>query len=238
MRSRFPLFAFGLAALAGTFGVVGCVENRSSLFIVGMTRGEPEGGSCTFEASLFIEKPITRGIYDLTFAAKNGYRVAFVVGNQLQPLGDDDTLRPETSRIQIEEVEVAIEPISDGAAVEGPSNYIVRMSSLVDTSEGEAPGLGVMWPELIPAGAITEEGEYELALILRGRTLGGTEIESGEFYFTIDARYGALAGIPDDLGSRLVPCFLGSDDGADCRCYYASGDPGYCGDQFGACPAD
>lgn len=238
MRSRFPLFALGLATLASTFGAVGCVENRSSLFIVGMTQGVQEGDGCTFEASLFIETPITRGIYDLTFAGFNGYRVAFVVANQLQPLGDDDRLLTETSRIQIEEIEIAVAAISEGASAPNPSNYIVRVSSLVDTSEGEAPGLGVMWPELIPAGAITDEGEYELGLILRGRTLGGTEIESGEFFFTIDARYGAVAGVPKDLGTRAVPCFLGSDDTADCRCYYAPGEPGYCGDVFGACPAE
>lgn len=233
MRSRFLLPALGLATLAGTFGAVGCVENRSSLFVIGMTRAE-DAESCGYEATLFIETPISRGLYDLSAADNVGYSVAMVVGNQLQPLGDDDRLRTETSRIQLEELEIAVEAVSAGASAPDPSNYIVRTSSLVDTSQGQAPGLGIVFATLIPPGAITDEGEYEASIILRGRTLGGTEIESGEYFFTIDVIAGALASPPTADGERAVTCSPGSNEPTDCCGWpYEDGEEGYCGDAAG-----
>jgi hypothetical protein len=75
---------------------------------------------------------------------------------------------------------------------------------------------------------------------VRGETLGGKEIESGEFVFPIDVCYGCLIVYNDVTGfccvrkeGETIPvqCQSGQDEGLDCRacntgdplCYAAQG---------------
>lgn len=195
----------------------GCVENRSSVFIAGATSVSVED-DCAFEPGADFTQ-VFRGRYDI--APGGPYVMALIVANQLQALGDNDTLRSETSHIQIEGAEVRLESL-DGGSV--PGGYTVPFTSVIAPTRSETPGFGGAAFPAIPAGAITQPGTYIVHVRVFGTTMGGVAVESGEFSQPIDVCEGCLATC--DREDELA-CSSGVDLWTHCSRY-----PGGCA----ACP--
>ena len=227
MRMNHRLFGLLLFASSSSLISSGCVENRSSLFVYGNGAAEISGTTCEVKLGGEIDL-ITRGTFDLVRSEQYavGYIARLVVGNQLQPLGDNDTLRAETSRIQLEGAEVSVTPVGSGS---GGGSYTVSFTGIVDTKDSEEPGQSVIPVELIPFDFLTEVGEYDVTFNLFGHTLGGTEIESGEVTYTVEACRGCLSNCTDPSENEIaIGCSTASDYAQDCK-DYPDGQPGECG---------
>lgn len=208
--------ACGLVALS----MGGCVDNRTTLFIHHVYYFEP--GDCEISATLDDLQQASG-----TWNPDSGvpYIAGLIIANGLQPLGDDDTLRPETSRIQIEGAEVEINTANGGAALPA---FTVPFSATIDPDEGEEPGLVAAYPvPLIPADAGLADGLYSMTLRVFGTTLSGKNVESGDFFFPVQvsAGSGIFCGTSDEAGDAVHPCGLPQDgkvvvcdpaEGCDC----------------------
>lgn len=217
-----------------------CAENESSLFVRGVMA--PEATSCLFPAPSGDAIQLFAGSLDLAVASV--YTAGLIVGNQLVRRGDEDKIRTETSRIELYAADVTIlgsnqEVLqrSDG----GEAAFETPITGFIDPGSGTEPNYGVAGVLLIDSGTAEQlRGELGaggfrdllVTIVVRGRTLGGTELESGEFQFPITVCVNCLAIRPsvlDDPGNAPVvdcdlateaecPCLLGQDGRFDCCC--------------------
>jgi hypothetical protein len=213
-----PKVALAFLALGGTCLAGGCAENRSSFFIEYALALDATDTTCTIELSdTFTNFP--RGTLDLDLT--ESYAPILVFGNQLVPRGSPTLLRTETSRIQVEGAEITVTGI-DGGGVENGS-YSIPIATVVNP---DTDGLGesAAEVELIPPGVVTDEGDYMVEIKAFGRTLGGTEIESGLWTYPVRACRGCLARCPppDEAADTYIvpPCDkYGNDYAVDCAFY-------------------
>lgn len=197
----------GAATMSG-----GCADNRTSLVIL-MVQGLDE--NCEVEPAIDSDGR-ARGLYDPSF--EGGYVAYLLLGNGLQPLGDNDTLRAETSRIQIEGCEVSIAAAGGGAF---PS-FTMPIAFTIHPDDSEDLGLASVPVEIIPysIGADMGYGTYLITLKVFGTTLGGKRVESGEFTFPVDVTNLARCTTFDEAGpsAEALGCYFYGQDG-----------PVYCG---------
>lgn len=177
-----------LLAAASCLVAPACAENESSLFIQACLVPDEQ---CIVEpsADAVVRQ---RGLVDVAHTG-GGYRCNLLLGNQLAPLGND-SLRTETSRIQIEAFDVTVRRIGpDGTEVEEAA-FSAPTAGFVDPGQAPSPGYaGVDALLLDPATASRLAdpnnagflNEVVVEVVARGRTLGGTEIESAPFRFPI-----------------------------------------------------
>jgi len=156
----------------------GCADNNTTLFISGVQGFEP-GGECDIESSLSSVQ-LGHGSYDPTAGAP--YRAPLILANGLQPLGDNDTLKPETSRILIEGAEIEIQTPSGAAAID---IFTTNFSAAIHPDDSEDPGVTTVPVPIIPAGVGLSPGEYVVQIQAFGETLGGTKVESNLFKFPV-----------------------------------------------------
>jgi len=236
-----------LSVVAGAMavGASACADNESSIFIRQVL--VPSGSDCTYSADPG-GAALALGVMDLAFTRE--YWAGLLVGNQLVARGASDQLRTETARFRAEGAEVEIETTS-GDLVQ---SFTVPVSGFADPSGGTEPGWGVVHAVLIDgttgqslaAGFAEGErspvvGRVVVVVKVFGRTLGGREVESGEFRFPISVCYGCLVSFPPDAtdpdlptpncanvgtgSSGEVPCYVGQDEPIDCRVCQAQGGP-------------
>lgn len=211
-RSRVALgrWAALLASVSGTISVTGCVENRSTFYV---ERGLfVEEGDCQVSVDALT---LQSGVMDLELTGS--YFLPVVVANQLQPLGDNDQLRAETSRIVVEGFEVEIEGL--GGATPATASYSRRVSSIVDPDSGSDPGRAPLGLDLIASGAIDEPGSYLVYITVFGQTLGGTIVETPEFVWPLEVCEGCLFSCDKEDTPR---CGIGNDYPVGCQ-YYGAG---------------
>ncbi len=206
-----------LGLVAATSGLLGgCVDNRSTLFINNVIYLGPDD-DCGFEASLDGEYRGT-GLYDQFSGAP--YTAGLVVANQLAPLGDNDTLRPETSRIQIQGAVVEVTSPQGGTPVEA---FTVPFAGTIQPDDSEDPGLASISVSLLPANERLSPGTYIVGITVFGETLAGTDVESGRFDFPINVvEFGSYASC-DSFASLADqglthPCGRWSQDGYVVNC--------------------
>ncbi len=217
MRLIHSLFTLSVIA-AGAALSGGCVENRATLFIHHVIAQDPEGNEC--DVSPTGERFSARGVFDPL--GDRAFVEWVAVGNQLVPLGDNETLRPETSRIQIEGAEISI----PGTGIEP---FIRSLSGTIDPDDSTNPGFISVGVELIPAGLDIDDGEYVVDLIIYGRTLGGTEIESGTFSYPVLVDNGSHAACGfafsdfEDAEIAIDPCGRSGMNGYAYACPTSSG---------------
>jgi hypothetical protein len=216
-----------LGVLAGMSGVVAsaCADNNQSLFIRQVQ--SPESGQCSYTNDPTADHYMS-GFLDLMLVSE--YRAVLLVGNQLVPRGNADMVRAETSRIQLDEAEVTVE-FSDGTEI---NSFTIPGNGFVDPSSGSEPGWGVFGTVLIdsntgkallsalqvPAGQRgTRVGRVVAVVKVFGKTLGGKDVESGEFRFPIEVCYGCSVSFPQsrwlDDGVTPVPNCQGCADVTD-----------------------
>lgn len=238
-RAVVAALAIGSAVLASP----GCADSESMIFIRQVQARVSSGSAgCDPDASpssLFI----TGGTLDVAFRLQ--YTAALLVGNQLVPRGNSSQLRTETSRIAIQGAVVRVQDAA-GAVRWGP--VTVPGSGFIDPASGATASYGVTETILLGSefGAqlrteilgATEPGliKHMTAVVkVFGRTLGGLNVDSGEWQFPLSVCYGCLIAFPreaDDLhaptqpncdlaastGTSITPpCEVGQDDTVDCR---------------------
>ena len=207
---RKHVLAAGFAAATGVVSAPGCAENESSLFVRAVLVVEPP--ECVVKsdagAAFLLQGLMDVGLTDV-------YSAALLVGNQLVRRGSRDQLRTETSRISLRGAEVHL------ASAEGAQLFAFSVdgSGFVDPGSSDEPGYGVMTTTLIPPEFSARAGTTITARVrVYGRTLGGTEIESGDFWFPIYICRGCLVSFPldaDDPAQDGYQCIAGAADGAE-----------------------
>jgi hypothetical protein len=195
-----PMLKRGLAvvALLAAGGLLGsaCADNESSLFIRAcLAEEEDTCASRPDPSSTFIGKGLIDGLYYTEFSCP------LLIGNQIVRRGSSDQLRTETSRITLYEANVRVVDVGgnairyqDGSAVE----YSVPISGFVDPGAGSTPGYGLAVVPMLDGGSLQSVGgqggviEVVSMVTVKGRTLGGQELESPEWAFPISVCFGCL----------------------------------------------
>jgi hypothetical protein len=228
--------AAGLLALVASLMSAGCVDNDSSLYIAGVFDlsqsnciAEPDGESVI----------LANGVIDLMFA--RSYTAALLVGSQLTPRGSRENLRTETSRLAVEGVHVTLYG-TDG----GETSFDTAANGIIHPASGTDPGIASVFAQLIrpedvgadPAnrvyGVLGPPGQAIARVRVYGTTLGGQQVESGDFDFTIHVCRGCLVTYPANAKDPAVSmpylcspdsdaasestdiCFLGQDNPVPC----------------------
>jgi len=227
LRRAFATLAFLPAAAVL---LPACADNESSLFI---KQVQVLNDECVAEADpggTFR----TSGVIDTLFAQE--YVAQLLVGNQIVQRGNADQLRTETSKIKIYEYDVQVLDIDGGVLNE----YTAPTSGFVDEKKGDTVGYGIASAVLLDATTAKSLGdtatssgvvqEVVASVIVKGRTLGGNEIESGEFSYPISVCHGCLLVFPPTANDPEQPtlcdntaedpdatCTPGVDSPGDCR---------------------
>jgi hypothetical protein len=240
-----------LSMVVGAIGVgaSACADNESTIFVRQVL--VPSGSDCSYSADPGSMARML-GVMDLAFTRE--YWAGLLVGNQLVERGSADLLRTETSRFRAEGAEVEIET-TDGDLIQ---SFTVPVNGFADPGNGSDPGWGVVMAVLIDSstgdglasGFPTGErsslvGRVVVAVKVFGKTLGGQEVESGQFRFPISICYGCLVSFPPEAtdpgvpapncnnigesGSSVdMPCLVGQDEAIDCRVCQSMGGGGLC----------
>ncbi len=180
MRPKQLFSALSLLSLCslGALATGGCADNRTTLFIAGVRYFEP-GGDCEADESLGGNQLLS-GSYDPLSGFP--YYAWVIVANGLQPLGDNDTLRPETSRIQLQGAEISVRTVTGAAAAPA---FTINFSATISPDDSEDPGVAVLPIPILQPSLSLNPGDYQVGITVFGETLGGTDVESGEFDFPV-----------------------------------------------------
>lgn len=207
-KQLFSALSFLSLCSLGALAAGGCADNRTSLFIAGVRYFEP-GGDCETDNSLGGNQLLS-GSYDPLTGLP--YYAWIIVANGLQPLGDNDTLRPETSRIQLQGAEISVRTVTGSAAA--PS-FTINFSATISPDESEDPGVAVLPVPILQPSLNLGPGDYQVGITVFGETLGGTDVESGEFDFPVTVvPEGLLFSCEATIESENVhPCGTLAQDG-------------------------
>lgn len=194
---RRSLAAATIAVTAGLLAPA-CADNESSLFIRDCIPPTFQQGVCSTPAPNDVEGFVSSGIYDLG-AFGSGYGCALRVGNQVVNQGSADQIRTETSRVNLYAADVRLTDLAgnaitygDGSAVE----FSVPVSGFVDPGGGSDGDAGYGYAEVLMIDQATTEAlaaqvgggaetDVLAGIIVYGRTLGGQELETPEWFFQI-----------------------------------------------------
>jgi hypothetical protein len=224
--------AFAPIGLSGT----GCADTESMIF-VRQVQARLTGGTSACTADNSPTSPaLGTGLLDLAFRTQ--YTAALLVGSQLVPRGNSAQLRTETARTIIEGTIVRV--LNDGGAVIwGPVS--VPGSGFIEPANGTTPSYGITETTLFQADqALVDDVRtngrlrHETAIVkVFGKTLGGTQVESGEWQFPISVCFGCIISFPTEASTTTsprncdmaastgasvdMPCNPGQDDTLDCR---------------------
>ncbi|WP_437646518.1 hypothetical protein [Sorangium sp. So ce362] len=181
------LCALALLAASGGLLASACASNESSLFIrMRMAPTEDCTVACG-PGEEFMTEDSVDAAFNLSHSA------TLLVGNQIVQRGDSDVLRTETSRVQLYEAEVRVADLAGNPVTEG---YVVPITGLVDPGTGDDPGYNCTQVLLIDGATMDSLGrrsaelgrrdiEVVATVVVRGRTLGGQEVETAEWSYPV-----------------------------------------------------
>jgi hypothetical protein len=189
----------GTLLACAAFSTVSCAENESSLFVIGVYALSRTQCVADVSATAVL---LPSGTLDRELA--NGYNAALLVGSHLTQRGSRENLRTETSRLSIEGAHITLYSTT-GEELVRPD---VAATGLVNPASGTDPGLSVVFAQLIrPADleALGPAGQAIARIRIFGTTLGGQEIESGDYDFPIQICNGCLITYPTDSEDSDAP---------------------------------
>jgi hypothetical protein len=208
-----------LYTLALGLGGSGCADNESSLFVEGVLNisssdcvARPDG-----EAEF-----ISQGVLDVAFA--EGYVAAVQVGNQITQQGNREKLRTETSRIHLEGARGTVFDVGGGE-----HDFEVIGNGFVDPASGTEPGLSAMFLDLMNEQIMSQvyaagPGQIVVRFRVYGTTLGGKEIESGQFDYPIYICEGCLIDYPIGANTGMAGAYECGNEVMDAQevniCFY------------------
>lgn len=208
-----------LFTLALGLGASGCADNESSLFVEGVLA--ISATDCVARPDAAAEF-LSLGVLDTAFA--DGYVAAVQVGNQITQQGNREKLRTETSRIHLQGVTGTVFDVTGGE-----HEFEAIGTGFVHPAAGTEPGLAAMFVTLVNPDNIDEiaaagQGTMVIRFRVFGTTLGGKEIESGDFEFPIEICNGCLIDYPISANGAMAPdylCDLEAPESQEVRvCFY------------------
>ncbi len=229
--------AVGLLVAGAAFMIPACAQNTSSLVIRGVLA--PSLDTCAVLANPSSTQ-LSTGTMDLAITEQ--YSASLLLENQVVARGDANKLRTETSAVVLYEADVQIQDVtgatlarSDGSSAE----YSIPMAGFIDQATSGTPGYGYTTVLLVDAATAadlkvaTKKDPLDIVVnvSVRGRTLGGDELQSAPFAFPIHACVGCLVTCPAKADNPDIPgrdcestaedakpnCRLGLDFEVDCR---------------------
>ena len=217
-----PLSLAGLMLLGALSS--GCTDNNVSLFIRHVIVPD-ETDSCSVSSEAADSVALFGGLMDKGITSN--YSQTVLVGNQLVPRGDSDTLRPESSRVTFYQGETEIFNFAGTKLNE----FSFPTTGFVDPASGTDPSFGVVPVTMIDAGTAslvnTPDGGGETVVVrlkLLGTTTGGIEVETGFWDFPVFVCESYAGGSnclgcdPIPLDEDIVlPCRPGQDFAYDSR---------------------
>lgn len=217
MKAAMKAAAVALIGAAAGVLAPACADNESSLFI----------RACLVPDEQCVVEPSTDSVsrqHGLVDVARTGggYRCFLLLGNQLAPLGND-SLRTETSRIQVYAFDVSIRDAAADPTAAPLVEYTTPAAGFVDPGQAPEAGYGAVDALLLDAQTaanLAGQGgsgflpEVLVSVVARGRTLGGTEVESAPWQFPITVCNGCTCqGLACDPGSdATADCLFGLDN--------------------------
>lgn len=227
------------ALVIGAFAPA-CVENDQSIFVRSVLAPSTnrQNGAC-----VYTDDPQQAQLFEGTFdvGVRDNYFAIVLVGNQLIGRGDPSNTRAESNRVHLNGAVVRV--------TEPNGNQLAEFTSLAtgfaDIQQNNNPDYGTMGIVGIDAptaatlrGLIpnrTTTRQILLNIKAFGKTLGGVDLESGEFQLPLKVCNGCLvsfAGANDPAqtpnpnclaatggaGSNTqAPCFAGQDEAVPCQ---------------------
>jgi hypothetical protein len=210
-----------------------CAENDQSIFIRSALAPSTnrQGGSCLYtndptQASLFS------GIVDI--AVRDSYGSVLLVGNQMVPRGDATNTRAESNRAHINGAVVRVTDPNGGQLGE----FTSLATGFIDPQINNQPSFGSVGVTAIDAPTLARIGEgmgvgvsklVVANIKVFGKSVGGVDLESGEFQFPIRVCSGCLITptgddpaqqgcqrASDATGTDQLPCQAGQDEPTPC----------------------
>jgi len=201
---------------------LGCVDNNVSLFIR-QVQVPDENDDCLVQND---PNGLVRLSGRMDTALTTSYQAVLLLGNQLVQRGDADTLRPESNRVQIYEIEVSIFDYLGNEL----RTFTQPASGFVDPATNTTPGWGLVGATLIDPATGQSLAALNQTVVSRvkvyGVTLGGLEVETGYWDFPIyvcqsqslEDRSCLPCDDPENPTDDIIyPCFYGQDTVYDCR---------------------
>lgn len=225
-----------------------CAENDSSMF-VRMAIAPPQNrqNGCVYTSDP-TQPFLSSGTLDVAILAKDPtYIVELLVGSQLFDRGDQKFTRAEPNRTHVNGAVVRVTDANGGQLSEFTSLTSAFIEPQANNTPGYSPArvqaLDAATARKVSAGLAPGSDTLVVANIkVFGTTLGGVDLESGEFQFPIRVCNGCLlsfnggddpatpgrdCSLPLPEQSNLpIPCRPGQDEGTLCQ---------YCRDYSDAC---
>jgi hypothetical protein len=222
----------GLLVAGATVTPAACARDDSSIFIFGSL--VVNRTDCTWMAA---SNPMIwlAGQIDAAYAGE--YTAVLQVENQIVARGNVNTLKTETSGVQLYDAEVQVlDPVTNNAL----SQFSVPVSGFVPPGTSGSPGLGAAEVVMVDATTLRGLGQKVVgsktvqqvvsSVIIRGRTLGGLEVHTQEFLFPINVYYGSTCFQPSGMSctgatsssSMNGVCLLGIDEPSNCQQIYSA----------------
>lgn len=205
----FVVLGIGFVASAFT---PACAEDDQSIFVrqVMAPPQNRQGGTCTYLPDP-TQPFLTEGVLDL--AVRNNYGATILVGSQLLPRGDQSNTRAESNRAHMNGAVVKVTD-ANGASI---GEFTSLASGFVDPGQTTTASFGLVGVTVIDAptaakvGVSPGDSKVVVANVkVFGKTLGGVDLESGEFQFPIRVCYGCLVDFSkgDDPATPGLDCNL------------------------------
>ena len=197
--------------------VPSCADNNLTIFIRQMQG--LVAPQCTVTNDPTAIK-ISGGSLDL--ALTNSYVAFPLIGNQLIARGDVRLSRAEPNRVVLEGAEVRL--LNPDGSERVPA-FTVTATGTIDPTASSDPAYGVTSVEVIPASigvqlrdGLLAEGVASRAIHAEvrvfGKTLGGTDVETGPYVMPIDLCFGCSVSFPTvDPTTNLPNCGVVEGEG-------------------------
>ncbi len=233
LGQAFTVVAVGVLVAAFT---PACAENDQSIFI--RTALAPsanrQNGGC-----IYTSDPTQAGLFSglVDVAVRDSYESVLLVGNQLIGRGDAANTRAEPNRAHLNGAVIRVTDPNGGLIGE----FTSLATGFVDPQLNNQPSFGPMNVIAIDAPTMAKiadglaVGQTKLVVAnvkAFGKTLGGVDLESGEYQFPIRVCNGCLLtfegsdpAFPGECrapttdtggGSEQLPCFPGQDEVTPC----------------------
>src|SRR5690606_10322039 len=118
----------------------------------------------------------------------------------------------ETSRIVVEGAVIRVTTAGSDEEVSAVTQYL---GFVINPDSSEDPGLAAVGIPVLPTN--TGDGTYTVYVSVFGETLGGIDVESSEFAFTVNVKAGgatscaSIDNLPSELLRPCGPAFLAKD---------------------------
>jgi hypothetical protein len=235
-RCVMSLLAVGLVTSAL---VPACATNDQSIFIRGALAPSANrtGGVC-----LYNPDPTAPALFTgtLDVGIRDNYQAVLLVGNQMIPRGDPTDTRAESNRVHLNGAIVKVQN-PDGSGIR---EFTSLATGFADTQTNNNPSFGLMGVAIVDAptrdilaSQLPDRNAVKTVVAqikAFGKTLGGVDVESGEFQFSIRVCNGCLVSFVgandpalqpqpnclkavDASSTTSTPCFPGQDEPTPCQ---------------------